>query len=50
MTQRRKLERQRRALARFPKSHVSRKGKRTEAQWQDERDRLALSISRNGGA
>jgi hypothetical protein len=34
------------ALKRFPKSAASRKGKRTEEQWQIERDKLALSVQR----
>jgi hypothetical protein len=41
----RKHERRVRALARYPKTFQSRKGKRTEAEWNAERVRLELFIA-----
>lgn len=37
----RKNARRQRALERFPKSHESRKGKRTHEQWVAEKERTA---------
>lgn len=41
----RKHERRVRALARYPKTFKSRKGKRTEIEWGEERTRLELFIA-----
>jgi hypothetical protein len=38
------------ALARFPQSAVSRKGKRTHAQWEAERDALAQLVKADRGS
>lgn len=44
----RKQRRRKSALARYPKSPLSRKGKRTEEQWAEERVRLDHLVQSGG--